>query len=186
MTDYAGHTLKAVILSIPGPEWFTDVHQNELALSPSPGGAAENSPGEATIAAHSWERSQTNDSSPGGATEQPPATYFRRSERAPASQCTFIPSLWGSASQLTVILRARRPEHFLGVPKERLVLFGAELGGGKRRICGCASNQPPILLARQRIDRNHKKRGGTPLLVPNLRTNHQEPLAPASGPRRAK
>jgi hypothetical protein len=30
-----------------------------------------------------------------------------------------------------VILSARGPERFLGVPEERFVLFGAEFGGGK-------------------------------------------------------
>ncbi len=40
-----------------------------------------------------------------------------------------------SPRKVAVILSARGPKRFPGVPKERFVLFGAELGGGKRRIC---------------------------------------------------
>jgi len=37
---------------------------------------------------------------------------------------------------MAVILSARGPKRFLqGVPEERFLLFGAEFGGGKRRIC---------------------------------------------------
>ena len=72
---------------------------------------------------------------------RPPAQSLRRNQRRPQSRSR-LHGRRNPRRPLTTIKRelsswsARGPRRFLhGVPEERFVLFGAEFGGGKRRIC---------------------------------------------------